>query len=369
MSSPTLSRESRTSRADLGLSITRIGTLMTPDVDDPREAEGVLNPATAHSPEGELLLYPRLVGVGNRSRVGIARVEIEEGVPARVEREGVVIAPDQSWERGHNHGGTEDPRITTIPALGLHVMTYVAVGPMGPRSALAVSEDARNWRRLGPIQFAFEEYLEADLNLYPNKDVLWFPEPVTGPDGHPAFAMLHRPMWDFSFVSLTEPAPLPKGTDDRRAGIWISYVPVTEALAEPSALTRPRAHQTLALPVQEWENLKIGGGPAPFRTEEGWVLLYHGVSGVRSGGEFGGSSEIEHSIRYSVGAMILAIDDPRHILARTSEPLMEPATDQERDGTVPDVVFPTAVETIDGVRYVFYGMADTRIGLARLDGI
>jgi len=48
---------------------------------------------------------------------------------------------------------------------------------------------------------------------------------------------------------------------------------------------------------------------------------------------------------------------------------MQPDTADERDGTVPDVVFPTAIETIGDVRYVFYGMADTRIGIARLDGI
>jgi len=354
---------------DLGLRLTRLGTLMSPDPNDPHEAEGVLNPATARDDDDVLHLYARLVGTGNRSRVGMARVLVEEGRPVGVERERVVLAPDQSWEHGLNHGGTEDPRITTIAALGVHVMSYVAVGPMGPRSALAISHDAHSWRRLGPIQFAFEERLHADLNLYPNKDIVWFPEAVPGPDGRPAFAMLHRPMWDFSFVTRTEPAPLPTGTDDRRAGIWISYVPVDEALADPAALTRPRLHRTVALARTGWESLKIGAGPAPIRTEEGWLLLYHGVSGVRSGGEWGGSSEIEHSIRYSVGAMLLSLEDPGRVIARTTEPLMQPDTADERDGTVPDVVFPTAIETIGDVRYVFYGMADTRIGIARLDGI
>ena len=58
---------------------------------------------------------------------------------------------------------------------------------------------------------------------------------------------------------------------------------------------------------------------------------------------------------------------PRSILARTAEPILTPETEGERAGTVPNVVFPTAVEEVDGVRFVFYGMADSRIGVARLD--
>jgi predicted GH43/DUF377 family glycosyl hydrolase len=65
--------------------------------------------------------------------------------------------------------------------------------------------------------------------------------------------------------------------------------------------------------------------------------------------------------------MILDPADPATVLSRTTEPLMAPETEEERSGTVPNVVFPTAIEEIDGVRYVFYGMADAHIGVARLD--
>ena len=57
------------------------------------------------------------------------------------------------------------------------------------------------------------------------------------------------------------------------------------------------------------------------------------------------------------------------MLARTSEPLLDRRTDEERHGIVPNVVFPTAIEEIDGQRFVFYGMADSSIGVARLDRI
>jgi hypothetical protein len=55
-------------------------------------------------------------------------------------------------------------------------------------------EPEERWERLGPVGFAFEPGLRTDLNLYPNKDALLFPEPVPGPGGEPAFALLHRPM-------------------------------------------------------------------------------------------------------------------------------------------------------------------------------
>ena len=67
--------------------------------------------------------------------------------------------------------------------------------------------------------------------------------------------------------------------------------------------------------------------------------------------------------------MLLDPDDPGTVLARTSSPLLEPLALEEREGTVPNVVFPTAIEEIDGQRFVFYGMADSSIGVARLDSV
>src|SRR4051794_30678811 len=120
---------------------------MVPDPDDPLEAEGVLNPATGWSPDGTLYLFPRLVARGNRSCIARAEVLVTEGVPTGVRRDGVVLRPDRAWEHGTGHGGVEDPRITRIDSLGVHVMTYVAFGPLGPKPALAVSSDLVSWRR------------------------------------------------------------------------------------------------------------------------------------------------------------------------------------------------------------------------------
>ena len=88
---------------------------MTPEPGDPLEAMGVLNPASGRTPDGTLYLLPRLVAAGNVSRVGLAEVVVEDGVPVGVERRGVVLAPDEGWERGANNAGVEDPRITWMP--------------------------------------------------------------------------------------------------------------------------------------------------------------------------------------------------------------------------------------------------------------
>ncbi|WP_189702277.1 glycoside hydrolase family 130 protein [Streptomyces chromofuscus] len=335
---------------------------MSPLPGEAFEVEGVLNPAAGRTPDGKLHLLPRLVAEGNVSRVGLAEVVVEDGVPTGVERRGVVLAPDEGWERGKNNAGVEDPRITWIEDLGRHVMSYVAYGPLGPKPALAVSEDLVNWERLGPIQFEYQPDLDTDLNLFPNKDVVHFPEPVPGPDGEMYYAMLHRPMWDLGWFRPGEGVHLPAGVTDERPGIWISYVPVDEVKQDIRALARPRHHRLVALSEHPWEELKIGAGPAPIRVEEGWLLIHHGVSG-----------HIEdpfaqvQTVHYAAGAMILDPADPAKVVARTTEPLMAPETEEERSGTVPNVVFPTAIEEIDGVRYVFYGMADAHIGVARLD--
>lgn len=342
--------------------LTRVGVVMTPDQSDPREAEGVLNPGSGRAPDGTLYLLPRLVSAGNVSRVGLARVVVEDGVPVAVEREGVVLEPDRGWERGVGNAGVEDPRVTFIAALGLHVMTYVAFGPLGPRTAIAVSDDLRQWRRLGPVLFRYQEDLDLDLNLFHNKDTVFFPEPVTAPDGTPALAVLHRPMWDLSETRPGQGVRVPAGIDDERQSIWISYVPLDAARRDLANLVLWEQHRFVAGPAFPFEELKIGGGPPPLRTPEGWLVLHHGVTGVISGA-FGQ----QQKVNYAAGALVLDADDPSRVIARTAEPLLAPETDDERSGIVPNVVFPTAIEEVDGRHFVFYGMADSKIGVALLE--
>jgi len=201
-------------------------------------------------------------------------------------------------------------------------MTYVAYGPLGPRLALAVSSDLERWQRLGPVQFTYQPGLGTDLCMFPNKDAVFFPEPVPGPDGRPSYAMLHRPMWDLGWIREGEIAHLPAGITDERPGIWISYVPVELVEADIRALARPQDHTCVALPMYPYEALKIGAGPPPVRIDEGWLLIHHGVTGEVPDPWDPTTQKVE----YSAGAMVLDSADPSRVLARTDRPILAPET-------------------------------------------
>jgi predicted GH43/DUF377 family glycosyl hydrolase len=157
---------------------------------------------------------------------------------------------------------------------------------------------------------------------------------------------------------------LPAGTTDNRPGIWISYIPVDDVIGDIRALTHFQLHRQVALSQFDFEVVKIGAGPPPLRIPEGWLLIHHGVAGRLLPG-----TDHQPFVNYAAGAMILSADDPAVVLARTSEPLLSAELAEEKHGIVPNVVFPTAIEQIDGNYFAFYGMADSRIGVARLDRI
>ena len=337
----------------------RLGVIMRGDAHNPDEALGVLNPATARAPDGKLYMFPRVVAAGNYSRVGIAEVIFDAaGNPTSVERRGYALEPTESYEQNARTAGCEDPRITYVEPLRRYLMTYTAYGPLGPRIALAVSTDLLGWRRLGPVKFAFDSALRVDFDLYDNKDAVLFPEPVHDPHGRPALALIHRPA-NIQGGQVV----LPEGITEPRASIWLSYCALEQALADPTALLIWRDHTLLATPAQPWEETKIGAGTPPIRTPLGWLMIYHGVAGKILEG-------VDHQphVRYSAGAMLLGLTDPRTIVHRSTRPILAPETDEERAGIVPNVVFPTGIDMREGGRVdIYYGMADAAIGVARLD--
>ena len=173
-----------------GFQLQRLGQIMEPEPGNPQEVEGVLNPAAVRGPDGQLYLFPRLVARGNYSRIGIARVRFNEaGDPAGVERLGIALEPEADYERrSDGSGGCEDPRITFVERFQRYVMTYTAHSPIGPRIALAVSEDLFHWKRLGLA--TFDPYHGIDFVHVDNKDASLFPVAIPNhcrenADGHP----------------------------------------------------------------------------------------------------------------------------------------------------------------------------------------
>lgn len=349
--------------AERPFQLQRLGTIMAGDPANPEEALGVLNPASCRDRDGELLLFPRVVAAGNYSRIGLARVRFLDGEPFGVVRLGYALEPTEGFERNSLTSGVEDPRVVFIPALDRFLMTYTAYGPLGPRIALASSDDARTWTRLGPAGFTYAPGDGTDFDLYKNKDALIFPEPVCDPHGRPALAMIHRPEYAVPWQDGGHTLVLPTGVTEPRPSMWISYVPLADARADVRALTRWQDHRLLATSEQPWEEAKIGGGTPPILTPLGWLTIYHGVGHTPSQ-----DSWRQPRPPYSAGVLILDRDDPRRILYRSPEPILEPATTEEREGIVDNVVFPTAVDPRGNGRIdVYYGMADSRIGVARLD--
>jgi len=103
-----------------------------------------------------------------------------------------------------------------------------------------------------------------------------------------------------------------------------------------------------------WDSTKVGAGPTPIETAEGWLMLYHGVL------------ESCNGFVYSMGAALLDLDEPWRVVARPRDYLLSPQVPYEQVGDVPNVVFPCAAlldRAADRVT-VYYGAADTVVGMA-----
>ena len=99
-----------------------------------------------------------------------------------------------------------------------------------------------------------------------------------------------------------------------------------------------------------WDGLRIGICAPPIKTEQGWLLLYHGIS--------------PNHHTYRVGAALLDIEDPTKVIARSNTPLFEPMTDYEKVGQISNVVFPCGLINKNGTLYIYYGGADSVVAVA-----
>ncbi len=226
------------------------------------------------------------------------------------------ISPDTEFDRF----GAEDPRISSVN--GRYLITYSALQSeaFGPdthvRIGLASTTDFRRVEKHGVIGPD-----ERD------KDAVIFPGLIGG-----RIAMLHRIV----------------------PNIQLAYFDDVEQLCRPPQRfwtdhMNGIGDHVVMRPEAAWESKKIGAGPTPIETSEGWLLIYHGV-------------DDDHV--YRAGLALLDRDDPSRVIARTKYPVLEPETDFELIGDVDNVVFPEGAVVLGDTLHVYYGAADRFVGHA-----
>jgi beta-1,4-mannooligosaccharide/beta-1,4-mannosyl-N-acetylglucosamine phosphorylase len=208
------------------------------------------------------------------------------------------------WEYGY------DPRVCFIE--DRYYVTWCN-GYHGPTIGLAWTKD-------------FISFHQMENALLPyNRNGVLFPRKING-----KFTMLSRP---------SDNGHTPFGD------IFLSQSP---------DLVHWGCHRHVMAPNGGWQSTKIGAGPIPIETREGWLMIYHGVLTSCNG------------FVYSFGAALLDLDDPSRVLYRTEPYLLSPQEIYECVGDVPNVVFPCAALTDSqrGRIAIYYGCADTVTGLA-----
>ena len=207
--------------------------------------------------------------------------------------------------------GVEDPRITALPD-GRFVISYTAVSGFGICVGLAETRDFKEFHRIGIV-------LPPD-----NKNVAVFPEKVNG-----SYIMMHRP--SASHIGSSE--------------IWLAFSNDLKHWGEHSHL--------LGIRPGSWDSARIGAGAPPVRTPEGWLAIYHGAK--------------EQDNTYYLGAVLLDLDEPTKVLARSREPIMSPQAPYEQTGFFSNVVFACGVvPTSDGKLRIYYGAADEVTAVAEI---
>ncbi|MGZ8694156.1 MAG: glycoside hydrolase family 130 protein [Gaiellaceae bacterium] len=204
-----------------------------------------------------------------------------------------------------------DPRVTRLE--NRWYVTWCN-GYHGPTIGVAWTDD-------------FETFHQLDNAFLPsNRNGVLFPRRIGG-----AYGMLSRP------------------SDDGHTPFGDVYY------SESPDLVHWGRHRHVLAPVPlTWQSTKVGAGPTPIETDEGWLVLYHGVLTSCNG------------FVYSMGAALLDLDEPWRVVARGSRYLLAPHAAYERVGDVPNVVFPCAAlvdRETDRVS-IYYGAADTVVCLA-----
>jgi predicted GH43/DUF377 family glycosyl hydrolase len=274
--------------------------IIVPRKDKDWEVGGTFNPGAVSNNDEIHILY-RAVDGEQISRLGYAQTRNGTEMTYRSPE------PVMNSSGDNEEFGCEDPRITKLD--GQFYITYTAFSRRGPRIAMASTNDFRHFEKYG--------YVGPDLN---DKDCVIFPERIDG-----KITLLHRLESRVQIAHFDSIESLIHSED-----YWKVYV-------------RKFNDFEVFRSTQVWEARKVGVGPPPIRTPQGWLVIYHGVS-------------LDHI--YRAGAVLLDLDNPVKVVARTKEPILEPEKEFERLGVVPNVVFPDGAVVLDGMLLVYYGGAD-----------
>lgn len=270
------------------------------------EAKGTLNPAAIELENKTYILY-RAVGADNISTIGFAVSSDGLSIDERADKP--IYFPRADFEKM----GCEDPRLIEIDKR--IYMTYTGFDGSTPRvvvSSISVSDFLkRRWAGWSNPEAITPPSIA-------NKDSTILPEKVR--NGYMVFHRVHESIC-VDFVSTLD----------------FSKEKITQCIEVIS----PRRGM--------WDGGKVGISTPPVKTKAGWLLLYHGVS---------------WSTTYRVGAVLLDLDDPTIVKARTAIPLFEPSTEYEHKGIVSNVVFPCGLTVKGGEIYMYYGAADLVTGVA-----
>jgi beta-1,4-mannooligosaccharide/beta-1,4-mannosyl-N-acetylglucosamine phosphorylase len=204
-----------------------------------------------------------------------------------------------------------DPRLCEMD--GKYYLSWVCHTDRGTSIGIAITEDFKTWDR------------KENAVLPVSRNGVLFPRKVNG-----------------EYMIFTRPCD--KGHTPY-GDIFLSHSP---------DLTYWGKHRFVIKPEQNWEMTKVGAGPTPIETDEGWLCFYHGVITSCNG------------FTYSMGAMITDINEPWKVLHRADCYLLSPRETYEFVGDVPNVCFPCAAlaDSESGKIAIYYGGADTVVGLA-----
>jgi predicted GH43/DUF377 family glycosyl hydrolase len=278
----------------------------------PYRANTVFNAGATLLQNGETLLMVRVEDRRGISHLTAARSR-DGKIDWAIDSEPTFVPepenhPEEVW-------GVEDPRITWIEELAQFALVYTSYSTSGPLVSLALTKDFRTFERKGSV-------MPPD-----DKDAALFPRRFAG-----RWALIHRPIGTF-------PA--------NRANIWVSFSPDLKHWGDHTVVLEARRGAW-------WDANKIGLSPQPVETNEGWLIIYHGVRITPAG------------CLYRLGLALFDLDDPTKVIRRGDEWVFGPEEAYERVGDVGDVVFPCGVthDEQTGELRLYYGAADTSIGLA-----